>query len=140
VTLPTGRPVGVLNPERVAAQEHVLLALITDRPGLRAFEIAASVTEPASATATRLSRLMDRGEIERTAHRWFIAGTAPDDANARAVDRRRAPVEGHAGHTWRQLGRDRRLDWRLAIERPRARAKACAARRRDEKDRAGIGG
>lgn len=62
MTLPTHRPVGVLNPELVAAKERALLAVIAARPGLRAFEIAALVTEPASATATRLNRLGDRGE------------------------------------------------------------------------------
>ena len=78
---PTGQPVGVLNPELVAEKERALLVVVAERPGLRMCEIAALVTEPAAATATRLNRLGDRGLIERVGRRWFIAGTAPDDAN-----------------------------------------------------------
>jgi hypothetical protein len=79
MTLATSRPVGVSNPERVAAKERALLAGIADRPGLRTPEIIHMIAEPASATTTRLRRLWDRGEVERTpTHKWFIAGAAPD--------------------------------------------------------------
>jgi hypothetical protein len=66
VTLATHQPVGVKNPALVARKENALLAVLRDRPGLRTPEIAALVREPASATITRLRRLGDRGEIERT--------------------------------------------------------------------------
>jgi hypothetical protein len=80
MTKATGRPT-FANPEKVEAKRRALLDLIADRPGLRMFELALVTTEPASATATRLQRLRDRGEIERTpTHKWFIAGTAPDAA------------------------------------------------------------
>jgi DNA-binding IclR family transcriptional regulator len=82
VTLATGRPVGVSNPERVAEKQLALLAVIAASPGLRACEIVTLVTEPPAATATRLARLMDRGEVERVGRRWYAAGAAPNDPGA----------------------------------------------------------
>jgi hypothetical protein len=79
MTRATGRPVGVANPERVAARQHALLEALRKSPGLRGCELCRLVTtEPAAATATRLYRLMGLGEVERVGGKWYIAGTAPE--------------------------------------------------------------
>jgi hypothetical protein len=95
VTLATHRPVGVKNPALVAAKERALLDIVTDRPGLRAFEIAPLALEPAAATMSRLNRLGDRGLIERMSdHRWYLSGAAPDaNVPEEIAERARPPFD-----------------------------------------------